>query len=111
MRWLISEFKEIGEREYIASGKAIISKVFDELEISEEPEALTVNGWAMQVLGRIPQENDEFEAVGLAVKVLKMNGRRIENVHITDVRVLEDDEEDSKKDKTEDEDAQTKFEI
>lgn len=110
---IIEEFKEIGEREYIASGKAIISKVFDELEIDEEPEALTVNGWAMQVLGRIPQENDEFEASGLAVKVLKMNGRRIENVHITDVRVFEEDEEDSKKEKSqeEDEEAQTKFEI
>ncbi|MBR2466223.1 MAG: HlyC/CorC family transporter [Clostridia bacterium] len=109
---IVEEFKEIGEKEYIASGKAIISKVFDELEIDEDPEALTVNGWAMQVLGRIPQENDEFEASGLSVKVLKMNGRRIENVHITDVRVFEEDEEDSKRDKDSDEDeAQAKFEI
>ena len=97
---IIEEFKEIGEREYIASGKAIISKVFDELEIDDEPEALTVNGWAMQVLGRIPQENDEFEASGLAVKVLKMNGRRIENVHITDVRDSEDEDEDDDSDKS-----------
>ncbi len=111
---IIEEFKEIGEKEYIASGKAIIAKVFDELEIDEDPEALTVNGWAMQVLGRIPLENDEFEASGLSVKVLKMNGRRIENVHITDIRVNEEDEEDSKhereNDQTEDE-AQEKFEI
>lgn len=109
---IIEEFKEIGEKEYIASGKAIISKVFDELEIDEDPEALTVNGWAMQVLGRIPQENDEFEAFGLSVKVLKMNGRRIENVHITDIRVFDEDEDDSKKDKnSDDDDAQAKFEI
>ncbi len=105
---IIEEFKEIGEREYVASGKAIIAKVFDELEIDDEPEALTVNGWAMQVLGRIPQENDEFEASGLSVKVLKMNGRRIENVHITDVRHSEDDDEDGDKDEQE---AQKTFDI
>ena len=100
---IIEEFKEIGEKEYIASGKAIIAKVFDELEIDEEPEALTVNGWAMQVLGRIPQENDEFEASGLSVKVLKMNGRRIENVHITDVRISEEDDDDKSERDSDDE--------
>ncbi len=104
---IIEEFKEIGEKEYIVSGKAIIAKVFDELEIDEEPEALTVNGWAMQVLGRIPQENDEFVASGLSVKVLKMNGRRIENVHLTDIRTSEDDEDErSERDADEDEDNQ-----
>ncbi len=109
---IIEEFKEISEREYLASGKAVISKVFDELEIDDEPEALTVNGWAMQVLGRIPQENDEFEASGLAVKVLKMNGRRIENIHITDIRPLDgEDEVDSRSRGSEDEVNQEKFDI
>ena len=102
---IIEEFKEIGEKEYIVSGKAIISKVFDELEIDDEPEALTVNGWAMQVLGRIPQENDEFEASGLSVKVLKMNGRRIENVHVTDIRINEDEEDEKNEREHEEEEA------
>ncbi len=110
---IIEDFKEIGDKEYLVSGKAVVAKVFDELEIDEEPEALTINGWAMQVLGRIPQENDEFDASGLHAKVLKMNGRRIENIHLVDTRVDEEDEdEDSKHSKDEDEDeAQAKFEI
>ena len=82
----IEEFKELSEKEYTATGKANISKVFDELDIDEEPEVLTVNGWAMTVLGRIPQENDVFEASGLRVEIMKMDGRRIETVHITDIR-------------------------
>ena len=109
---VIEEFKEVGEKEYLVSGKAIIAKVFDELKIDEDPEALTVNGWAMQVLGRIPQEGDEFSASGLEVKVLKMNGRRIENVHISDVRVFDDEDEGSKRDISHNEDdAQEKFKI
>ncbi len=100
---IIEEIKEIGEKEYIVSGKANIEKLFDQLEIDEIPDALTVNGWAMNILGRIPQENDSFEEEGLTVKVLKMNGRRIENLHILDNRISEDEEEDNEKSKKDDE--------
>lgn len=99
---VIEEVKQIGEKEYIVDGKANIEKVFDMLEINEEPEALTVNGWAMRVLGKIPAEGDSFEDVGLEVKVLKMNGRRVENLHITDVRPGDEDEEDEGSRKSDD---------
>ena len=109
----IEEIKEISEKEYIISGKANLEKVFDMFDIDEEPEVLTVNGWAMTILGRIPQEGDRFEENGLSVEVLKMNGRRIENLHITDIRADEDEEaekERSKKDKSED-DGQIALEV
>ena len=89
----VEEIKTIGDGEYIVSGKANIEKVFDEIGVDEEPEALTVNGWAMAVLGRIPTEGDSFEADGLSAKVLKMNGRRIENLHIIKLQPEEDEEE------------------
>ena len=95
---IIEEIKEISEREYIVSGKANIEKLFDQLEIrlDEDEEnsmsSLTVNGWAMEVLGKIPEEGDSFDTLGLTVKVLKMDGRRIENLHILDNR-MEDGED------------------
>jgi CBS domain containing-hemolysin-like protein len=102
------DVSEVGEGEYIISGKANISKVFDEIDIDVEPEALTVNGWAMENLNRIPVEGDEFEADGLHAKVLKMNGKRIENLHIVKL-VPEDEDEDTKEKKNkhsdDDEDA------
>ncbi|MBR2350457.1 MAG: HlyC/CorC family transporter [Clostridia bacterium] len=92
---IVEEIKEVGEGEYIVSGKANIEKLFDELDIEEDDEidALTVNGWAMEALGRIPEVGDSFEADGLSVEVLEMDGRRIENLHITDIREDEDDED------------------
>ena len=92
---IIEEIKEIGENEYIVSGMANIEKLFDELDLDEpeeEIESTTVNGWAMDTLGRIPEEGDSFEALGLTVKVLKMDGRRIEDLHVLDNRVSEDEE-------------------
>ena len=87
----VEEFKVISDTEYIVSGMANLEKLFDMLDITEEPDVLTVNGWAMKELGRIPQENDCFTALGLQVKILKMNGRRVDNLHIT-VLTTEDGE-------------------
>lgn len=92
------DVKEIGEGEYIVAGKANISKVFDEIGVDVEPEALTVNGWAMDVLSRIPAVGDEFEADGLSAKVLNMNGRRIGNLKIVKLAPI-DEEEESEEDK------------
>ncbi len=91
---IVQEIEKTGEREYIVSGKANLEKLFDELDIStseedEESDALTVTGWAMDILGKIPEEGDSFEALGLTVEVLKMEGRRIENLHILDNREIE----------------------
>ena len=98
---IIEEIKKTGDKEYIVSGMASIEKLFDELEISEEVEEdiSTVNGWAMDVLGRIPEEGDSFENLGLTVRVLKMDGRRIDNLHILDTRPTEDEEEEKEEEK------------
>ena len=79
---------------------ANISKLFDMLEIDEDPDAQTVNGWTMTVLGKIPEENDTFEASGLEVRVLNMDGKRVEKVYVKDVRSSDEDgdTEDERKD-------------
>ena len=91
---VIEEIKEVGEKEYIVSGKANTDKLFDILDIKAENESelVTINGWAMEALGRLPEVGDTFEEYGLRVEVLELDGRRIENVHVTDLRESEEDE-------------------
>jgi CBS domain containing-hemolysin-like protein len=97
---IIEEIRSLGNKEYIVSGMANLDKFFEELDIasdeSDDEDAATVNGWAMNILGRIPEEGDSFEAEGLTVKVLKMDGRRIDDLHVLDNRTNgeEDDEKD-----------------
>ena len=88
------DVREVGEGEYIASGKANASKVFDEIGIDDEIDALTVNGWAMNALGRIPVAGDKFEANNLSATVIKMNGKRIDNIRLVKLEVPTDEEED-----------------
>ena len=105
---IIEEIKTVGDGEYIVSGMANLEKLCEELdlELDDEQDATTVNGWAMQILDRIPEEGDSFEEQGLTVRVLKMDGRRIEDLHILDNRssdVEEDEKENDEKDTTEEE--------
>ena len=78
---------------------ASISKVLDVFDIDEEPDASNANGWAMEVLGKMPEVGDTFEQYGLEVEILETNGKRVENLRIVDTRENEDDEDEEKKDK------------
>ncbi len=98
---IVEEIKEVGEKEYIVSGKANLSKLFSTLEIDVESESLTVNGWAMTALGKIPEKGDEFESDGLSATVLEMNGRTIENLRIVDIRLSAEEEEQREKEERE----------
>ncbi len=96
----VEEIKETGEKEYIVSGKANLSKLFDILEIDdEETEAQTVNGWVMTTLEKIPEVGDTFEVDGIFAEVLEMDGKRVENVLIKDMRRTEEDEDEDSEDK------------
>ena len=51
----------------------------------------------MEALGKIPEVGDSFEEHGLSVEVTEMDGRRVESVHVIDMRA-NDEEEDQKSD-------------
>ncbi len=110
---IIEEITKISDKEYIISGKANISKVFDIFDIDdEEIEAQTVNGWAMNALGKIPEVGDSFESEGLAAEILEMDDKRVGNLRIIDIREDEDDDADEhekrrhRRDKDDEEDSE-----
>ena len=99
---IIEEIKEVGEKEYIVSGRANIENLFSELDIDHEIESVTVGGWAMEVLGKIPEVGDSFEEYGLSATVTEMDGRRVESLHILDKRDDNNGEDDEQEEKDND---------
>ena len=93
----VEEIQQVSEKEYIVSGMASISKVLDTFDIDEEPDSPNANGWAMEVLGKMPEVGDTFEEYGLSVEILETNGKRVEHLKIVDIRESENDDEDEKK--------------
>ena len=79
------DFEVKSENECVAFGNANLEKVFDflGLEVDEEQiHALTINGWIMDVLGRVPKENDKITYEGFTLTVLEMDENRVEKVQI-----------------------------
>lgn len=87
---IVQEIQQTAENTWIVSGKANVEKLFEDLDMDSEYEAMTVSGWVMEVLEKIPAEGDSFESGGLQVRVLKMFRKRIEQVEI--VRIPQEKE-------------------
>ena len=90
---------------------AALDLVGIDIDTEEEVEAVTVGGWAMEVLGKIPEVGDCFEEYGIAVEVIEMDGRRVESVHVLDKRQDEgsDDEQEDENSGDQDEKQQSFF--
>ncbi|MDE5753469.1 MAG: hemolysin family protein [Oscillospiraceae bacterium] len=86
---IVREILKISEGVFMVSGKTNVEKVFEFLEIDCEFEAMTIGGWVMEVLEKIPSQDDTFESEGLRVRVVKMSGKRIEQVEITRLQTSE----------------------
>ena len=101
---IIEEIKNVAENEYVVSGRANIENFFSELDIDKEIESVTVGGWAMEALGKIPEVGDSFEEYGLAVEIIEMDGRRVESVRVLDKRENDDEDEKPSDDNDDDQD-------
>ena len=79
---VVYEIEKISDTEYMVLGSANAEKLLELLHMDEELEVLTVSGWVMDHLGRIPVQGDCFDYKNLHVTVLHMAGKRVEKVQI-----------------------------
>lgn len=79
------EVTKLGENEFDVDGSLNIDELNDQLGVKlPEGEYDTVAGYIMDVLGRIPEEDEHPSVVfeNVALTVAKMDERRIERVHV-----------------------------
>ena len=86
---VIEEIQKVSDEEYIVYGKTNLDDLFETLEIEEEIETPTVSGWVMNIAKCIPTQGMVFKHQGFEIKILKMNGKRIDKVLISDKRYQE----------------------
>ena len=79
---IVQAFEQVSEGEYIVLGSANVEKLFEELEIEDEVEVVTASGWIMNLLERIPKENDKVNYGDWEITVLEMNGKRVEKASV-----------------------------
>ena len=81
------DIQTLEDGSYQVTGTCHVEELFEFLGRKREFDVITVNGWLMELLGKIPAAGDSIRTEGLLVTVTRSNGRRAELVHI----VREDD--------------------
>lgn len=69
------EFRLNPDGSYTIDCSANLEDMFDLFSIDEERDYVSVSGWVMEELGRIPVEGDRFTDGRLHVTVTKTDGR------------------------------------
>ena len=87
------EIEKVSDTEYLVLGSTNLEDLFEMLdkEKDEDMEVLTVSGWVMELLGKIPEKGDKFEFENLQVSVLEMDEKRVEKIRIIINETIEDE--------------------
>lgn len=86
---VINEIEKVSDTEYIIYGSTNLEDLFEVLDMGmkideevEEMEVVTVSGWVMEVLGRIPVQGDTGTWQNLEISVLEMDENRVEKIKL-----------------------------
>ena len=97
---VIEEFSKVAEDTYKIKCSADLDEMFELLEIDGEIEtdSITVSGWVMEQIGRVPVEGDKFTYDNLDVTVTSTDNKRVLEIMVTVLPEAEDDDDDDEKD-------------
>lgn len=79
---VVNDIEKIGEDEYIVRGNANIEKVLEEVDLEDEFEVNSVNGWVIQQFGKIPKVGESFEYKNLKIVIQKATKRCVLEIRI-----------------------------
>lgn len=76
------DFRRNDDGSMTISCSANLEDMFELFSIDEERDYVSVSGWVMEELGRIPVEGDSFDYGRLHVTVTKTDGRRVMEIRV-----------------------------
>ena len=105
---VIETLRQIDETTYIIYGSSALNDIADICTFSdEELEAnATVNGFVLDNIQKVPEVGDIFDYENFTFEVIKVDGRRAEEIKLTVNPALDEEEEDSKKKSKDDDDKE-----
>ncbi|MBO4327218.1 MAG: HlyC/CorC family transporter [Clostridia bacterium] len=76
------EISDAGDNKFIVDGLANLDEFSEKTGLSIESDNVSVGGWVMEMLGRIPEPGDSFEYENAKVEVLSTDGHRVASVAV-----------------------------
>ena len=100
---VVEEYKQIADDAFIVDCAVNFEDFCDKFEIESDSESISLGGWIMEQLGKIPVKGDHFEFEHLDFRVTKTDGHRVASVKVT-VGEKPDEDEKEKTEKEKDKD-------
>jgi len=102
---VIETLRQLDETTYIINGSSALNDIADICVFSdEELEAnATVNGFVLDNIQKVPEVGDSFDYENFTFEVIKVDGRRAEEIKLTVNPVEDGDEDEGPKKKSKDE--------
>ena len=100
---VVEDYKEISENTFRIDCGGNLEDFCEFFDLDIESDSITINGWIMEVMDKIPACGDHFSFENLDITVTETDFHRVSTIHV--VRHEPDDEEEdnkSKKDKDDD---------
>lgn len=85
--------RQTDDSTFEVDGTIAMADLCDYLDIDIETESVSLGGWIMEKLERIPEEGDSFDYLNLRITVLKTEDHRVESVQLR-ILAVEQPEED-----------------
>ena len=79
---IIRSVEKLSDDEFLVLGNANVDKLLELLGYDEETEAVTVNGWIMNELQKLPEKGDSFCFHEWQITVMEMEERRVKSARI-----------------------------
>ncbi len=92
---VIEEFIKVDEDTYKIKCSADLDEMFElfDIEAESESDSITVSGWVMEQIGRIPVKGDSFVSDGLDVTVTETDNRRVLEICAKVLPKVDEDED------------------
>ena len=90
---VVEEFRQVNDNTYIVDGSYNFEDFCEEIDFKAEAESVSVGGWVMEQLGKIPENGERFTYENISVTVIETDSHRVTKVKVV-VEQLSDDNED-----------------
>lgn len=88
------EFKRLGENHWQVDGSVNLEDFCRFFNVETESESISLGGWVMESLGKVPEVEDSFEYGALSVKVTETDGQRTTKIEVRGVAAEDAEPED-----------------
>lgn len=90
---IVENFKEVGENEFVVDGSVNFEDFCEFFNLEAESESISVGGWVMELMEKIPENGDNFGYEHLDITVTETDSHRVVTLNVKQVELPEEEEE------------------